>query len=430
MDQQKDPNQNVQSTPAPQITHQSDVHEKATEVAKVLGSQSYDLGVSSGAKPFTGKASLVEGGVDATAFIASGKTRPSDWYESQQKSAELLLKIYDAHQSRLDKDTANYVKTHESMLRDLASQSGFSQSSFKSGFESRYSTASLFGSKGVYNTLLALERIVDLYGGDGDKLLKDSAEVKLTIGNKVMDSDQRFAKAVVFAASAAPAANPVPNNATPNNTVPNNQGGTNGGLQQNSPQQNGGKTGFNIFQPSFDHIVPGVVPANLVPGSVLGFSEPEGQVKDFGGSNKERLRTELYSKVDKLFAKARTDKIRRDAEAAEKAAFIQKMDRLREQIETSAELDEIDAGWGDTDVHASSADHRNATPDIDVSYVELSPEDLVEVDDDTPEIEVTYEDFDTVSLEDEGPEIAVSYCDIDPVELAEFETYSTRIETV
>lgn len=227
---------------------------ETAKVATVIGSHSYGMGSSTGAAPFTGTASLVEGGVDATPFVSTLKT--ATWYETQQKSAETLMKIYDTNKSQLDKDTASYIATHEATLRDLASQTDFTPYKFRTGFEKRHNVQELFSASGVYNTLLAFERIVDLYGNDTAKLLKDAPTIKLTVGSKLNAPEQRFAKAVLLTASADPA------------TAPNPQGAPDGnGQPQKAPtDDNNGKSGFNDYTPGFNGgaNAPNVIPANVV----------------------------------------------------------------------------------------------------------------------------------------------------------------------
>ena len=223
------------------------------KVATVIGSHSYGMGSSAGATPFTGTASLVEGGVDATPFVSTLKT--ATWYETQQKSAETLMNIYDTNKAQLDKDTASYIATHEATLRDLASQTDFIPYKFRTGFEKRHTVQELYSATGVYNTLLAFERIVDLYGNDTAKLLKDAPTIKLTIGSKLNAPEQRFAKAVLLTASADPA------------PAPNPQGAPDGKGQPDAPKDND-KSGFNDYTPGFNggNIAPGVIPANVLPG--------------------------------------------------------------------------------------------------------------------------------------------------------------------
>lgn len=228
---------------------------EAAKVATVIGSHSYGMGSSTGAAPFTGTASLVEGGVDATPFVSTLK--PATWYETQQKSAETLMKIYDTNKSQLDKDTASYIASHEATFRDLASQTDFTPLKFRTGFEKRHSVQELFSATGVYNTLLAFERIVDLYGNDTAKLLKDAPTIKLTVGSKLNAPEQRFAKAVLLTASADPA------------TAPNPQGAPDGkGQPQKAPtDDNKGKSGFNDFTPGFNggNHAPNIIPTGVVP---------------------------------------------------------------------------------------------------------------------------------------------------------------------
>ncbi len=233
-----------------------DVQPKAPEVAAVLGSYSYGMGNASGAKalPSTVTPSAVEGGVDATPFVATLKS--STWYETQQKAADTLLKIDPA---RLDKDTAEYVKGHEKMLRDLASQTNFNPLKFKASFENHYGSNELFGAKGVYNELLGMERILDLYGGNAERLVKDKTLVTLTVGAKVNAPEQRFAKAVMFKAD--PVSAPVQQN-----------GGSKAPQPKDAPQKDGGrdnngKSGFNGFTPDSNNpfgALPGIAPSDAV----------------------------------------------------------------------------------------------------------------------------------------------------------------------
>lgn len=292
-----------------------DTSTAAPEVAAELGSYSYGMGSFKGAKAFAGTASMVEGGVDATPFSPVLKT--ASWYQNQQKSAELLLKIYDSKNSRLDKDTVNFVKTNEKTLRDLASQTEFQAFKFKTNFEKHHTSQELNGSTGVYNTLLAFERVMDLYGGDTEKLAKDSALIKLSIGDKLNSAEQRYAKAILF--KAAPSQNPVQNPAAPANNT-NDQ-------KNNTSQPDGGSTGFNLHQ-SPHNVAPGMIPANFVPAQGSAFASNEGMAKP------DTLDVALNAFNNSRVAKTADKKIARDYRLAQEVAqHVRDEDRAKFDFE-------------------------------------------------------------------------------------------------
>ncbi len=328
----------VNPVPAPNVSSTSGVQETAPKVTSVLGSYSYDLGTSNGAKAFTGIASMVEGGVDATPFATNEKT--PTWYQSQQKAAQVLMEIYDKDQSRLDKNTVDFVKTHEKMVRELSSQTLFSASQFKANFENHYGPQALYGSKGVYNRLLALERIMDLYGNDTVRMQKDSAKIQLSLGGRMAAPDERFAKAVVL--EAPPSNDPAPQNVAPNN----------GGQQQNAPQQNG-KSGFNMYQQAPHNVVPGTMPVNVAPGLAPVDSKYADAIPSkFRPNSSSNVRTKFLDdwkareakKVEDAKVAANLLRMREDILASNAADMAQKAAGERKAIAAINELrDQINA---------------------------------------------------------------------------------------
>jgi hypothetical protein len=192
----------------------------------------YGLSSSKGATPFAGRAALVEGGVDATPLMTYARTEL--WNIQQRSSAETLLKIYDSNPARLDEKTVNFVKTHEPVLRDLVAQSDVSPGTFQNKFIYNHSSTDFFGAKGLFNLLLAVQRTVDIYGGDAEKLVHDSVSVKLTVGSHRMTAEERFARVDLLKAAAGGAGAPVQiphQNSAPQHT-------------QNMQPDNGGSHGF------------------------------------------------------------------------------------------------------------------------------------------------------------------------------------------
>ncbi len=361
----------VSSTAEPQVSTPPDAQQEAPKVTEVLGTHSYALGSASGAAPFAGKASMVEGGVDATPFAAVQKT--AAWYENKKKSAEILLEIYDKNQLRLDHEAINFVKAHETMLRDLAGQSNFNPVVFKGSFESKYAAPELLGANGLYNNLLALERILDLYGGDREKLGKDSTKIKLNIGNRVMAPEQRYAKAFLF--KDVPGSNSVPNQSVPQ-PGPGNQGGQQ--IEQTPQPSPTGSTGFNQFAPDQqDQFFRNTLPAGF------------------------------FDDLKEAYASHVPTKTLQDLE-----------------------LEEVDAAWDRITV----AQDKNGlahddTPTIETEYVELNEDDLI--DDDAPDIEAKYvelDDSDLTEIEDDTPDIHVASEEIHPAELVELDRREALLE--
>lgn len=288
----------TQATSSPAVTQQPQapqvpvVEQKAPEavskVETVLGSYNYGLGSSDGAKPFTGTAALAEGGVDATPFATGLKS--ATWYENQKKTAETLLKIYGSNKGQLDKDALNFITTHEAMLRDLAAQSDFSPVQFKKHFEERYDAADVFGSNGLYNNLLAFQRIVNLYGGDVEKILKDKTVIKFIVGSRVMAPEMRYAKAV------QPAVNPGTNLKAPAGNgdpapVPAPAGDKDQhGFNQKAPKASGEKFGYNMLHQGVD--------MDAIDAGWDAIANEHAAKAE----KHQQLRAELNAKVAKLFA--------------------------------------------------------------------------------------------------------------------------------
>lgn len=328
-------------TQQPQVPQAAGTDVKAPEagakVETVLGTYSYGLGSADGAPVFTGTASVAEGGVDATPFAATPKN--ATWYAGQQKNAESLLKIYDSNKSLLDKDVVNFISSHETMLRDLAAQTTFTPAQFKKDFEGRYKAGDIFGAKGLYNNLLAFQRIVNLYGGDVEKIVKDKTVIKFSIGAKAMAPELRFAKALQVTAAAVPA-----NGAT--------GGGVNNGTNGNgNPPANDGtkgddKGGSNEYTPG--NGTPGNIPANILPGS---FPSQDPELR-FGFAAPQKVNPGSSANVRTKFL---DDWKASEAKKVEDAKTAKDLLRQRESILASYEMDQIDAAW-DT----IAAEHQKA----------------------------------------------------------------------
>jgi hypothetical protein len=330
----------VSSTAEPPVSTPPDAQQETPKVTEVLGKHSYALGSASGAAPFVGKASMVEGGVDATPFAPVQKT--AAWYENKKKSAEILLEIYDKNQLRLDQEAINFVKAHETMLRDLAGQSNFNPVVFKGSFENKYAAPELLGANGLYNNLLALERILDLYGGDREKLGKDSTKIKLSIGSRVMAPEQRFAKAFLF--KDVPGGNPAPNQSVP----------------QKNPQDQDGKHIDSVPQPS--------------PTGSTGFNQFAPDRHD--GLFRNTLPTGFFDDLKEAYASHVPVKTLQDLE-----------------------LEEVDAAWDNITVaQDKDALAHDDTPDIEAQYAELEDSDLIEIEDDAPDIAVKDEEIHPAEL--------------------------------
>lgn len=328
----------TQQPQAPQVAG-TDVKapEAGAKVETVLGTYSYGLGSADGAPVFTGTASVAEGGVDATPFASTPKN--ATWYAGQQKNAESLLKIYDSNKSLLDKDVVNFISTHETMLRDLAAQTTFTPAQFKKDFEGRYKAGDIFGAKGLYNNLLAFQRIVNLYGGDVEKIVKDKTLIKFSIGAKAMAPELRFAKALQVTAAAVPA------NSGAGGGVNNGTNG-NGNPPANDGTKGDDKGGFNEYTPG--NGTPGNIPTDILPGSFpsqdpelrFGFAAPQ-KVNPGSSAN---VRTKFLDDWKAL-----------EAKKAEVAKTEKDLLRQRESILASYEMDQIDAAW-DT----IAAEHQKA----------------------------------------------------------------------
>ncbi len=350
--------------PVPQVTSKPDVTVPAPEVASVLTTQTFSLGSSEVSKPFTGKASMVEGGVDATPFAQAAKT-PA-WYQTQKKSADTLLKIYDSHKSQLDKDTVTFIEKNESVLRDLASQKDFTAAGFKAGFEIRHGAQEVFGANGVYNNLLAFQRIVNLYGGDSEKIVSDGTIIKFAVGSKLMAPEQRFAKAVLYKENStvkstgptpgmdiktpapAPTKNPHGLNQLQKNPQkqvedPRNYYGFNYQPMTTPVQQIGLSQGVNLeeIDAAWDTIAEqNTVAADLEKSRLDIEASYQADLARESAAKKAALRAELNKKMDRLFAKA---KEKQAAEAKMKSTY-------------------------------------DDAPDIEVSTAEMHPAEMVEID--------------------------------------------------
>lgn len=350
--------------PVPQVTSKPDINQPAPEVASVLTTQTFSLGSSEVPKPFTGKASMAEGGVDATPFAQVAKT-PA-WYETQKKSADTLLKIYDSHKSQLDTDAVAFIEKNETVLRDLASQKDFTAAGFRGSFEKRHAAEKVFGSNGVYNNLLAFQRILSLFGGDSEKIISDGTIIKFTVGSKVLAPEQRFAKAVLYKEnSTVKSTNPAPGmDIKPPAPVPTKNPHGFNRLEKGPQQQVEDPRNYYGF-----HYVPTSTPVQQI-GLSQGVNLEEIDAAWDTIAEQNTIAADLEKSRLDIEASYKADKERESAakKAVLRAELNKKMDRL------FAKAKEKQAA------EAQTKSVYDDAPDIEVTTTELHPAEMVEID--------------------------------------------------
>ena len=142
---------------------------------------------------------VLTGQVDATEF--KQEKRSEDWYKDKILQADALLTIYETNPSRFDPDTATWIKENETVLTHLADQQSIHDltaeeySSLTRTFEKEHPQEKVFGSRGVYNMLLAFERALNAYHLTSDNLdglvKNEKIQIVLQIGKKAEASAYR-----------------------------------------------------------------------------------------------------------------------------------------------------------------------------------------------------------------------------------------------
>lgn len=167
----------------------TDAEDKTADIEIDEGTHTYESGKAGRKDAFSGKARQVEGGADGMAW--SVMVHDAEWYQTRAEIAKVVLEAAK-QPGRLEKNgTAAFVEANKEILERLASQTEFRGFKFKQNFEYRYDPKKIFGAKGVYNFLIAFDRIKAEYGGDANKLLKDDAELKVTLATQI-GAEHRF----------------------------------------------------------------------------------------------------------------------------------------------------------------------------------------------------------------------------------------------
>lgn len=125
------------------------------------------------------KVDVLQGTVDAKGFLASERTE--EWHRDKIKLSEALLGIYDKDKTRFDGATRAWIISNEKVLRDLAKPN----TDIKK-FEKNNPYENVFGSKGVYNLLLAFERALNsqsLSYHDYNDIIDKKIDISLGIGS-------------------------------------------------------------------------------------------------------------------------------------------------------------------------------------------------------------------------------------------------------
>lgn len=350
--------------PVPPVTDKPDIHQPAPEVASVLTTQTFPLGSSEVSKPFAGKASMAEGGVDATPFSQVAKS--PFWYQSQIKSADTLMKMYDSHKSQLDKDAVTFIEKNEATLRDLASQKDFSPTGFKGSFEKRHGAEDLFGANGVYNNLLAFQRIVNLYGGDSEKIVSDGTIIKFTVGSKVLAPEQRFAKAVLY---------------KENSTVK--SPGTPSGVDIKTPAPVPTKNPHGLNQPEKNPQKQVEDPRNYYGFNYQPTTTPVQQIGLSQGVNLEEIDAAWTTIAKQHAVAADLEKSRLDIEASYKADLAREAAAKKAALraELNKKMDRLFAKAKEKQAaEVQTKSEYDDAPDIEVTTTELHPAEMVELD--------------------------------------------------
>lgn len=182
---------------------------EAVEGKEELNSQLYELGLYKSAEKVPEGAQFIVGSVDATEHM--DKEREEVWYREKAEAAQLMLAIINSKPNKFDAATQALVNANKPILKTLASQRDFIPANFKANFEAGIAKPALNGKDGVYNLVLAFQRICDFYKdgiqgvpGSGpnvnadarwqDVLQNDSRTLHLNIGSTVNNEKERYTK--------------------------------------------------------------------------------------------------------------------------------------------------------------------------------------------------------------------------------------------
>lgn len=168
--------------------------EKITENTDLLAVRFYRLGeyeLKSGPKAPQDKTKLIDGSADATQWD------PSKMKEGRYKKiasyASVLLDILDTDPDRFTQKTRDFLLPKKDILTVVA---GLKPSDFPEKLEKKYSFDEVFGAEGIYNIVIAFQRIVNLSGKSAKSLAKDNTiKLAISIGEHVKEEKERFAKA-------------------------------------------------------------------------------------------------------------------------------------------------------------------------------------------------------------------------------------------
>lgn len=158
--------------------------------------EKYKLGDYNTGKNIPVEAQIIIGSVDATQFM--DRERDEKFYKDKQAAAKLLLQFFEADKTvalkRLDPATYTMVAALEEILKELATRTYTTTSEFRTNFEKKYGEKVL-GANGVYNLVLAFQRVLDRIGAD--KLLSNERiEIRLKMAGKANSEADRYSKAL------------------------------------------------------------------------------------------------------------------------------------------------------------------------------------------------------------------------------------------
>lgn len=160
-----------------------------------LAKRSYRLGkyeTKKGKKAPKDTTKLIVGSVDATQFEESKKKER--WYKRTASYAAVMVGILDTDENRFNQKTLDFLKTKKDLLKVVAE---LKPSEFEDELEKKYSADEVWGAEGIYNVILAFQRIVNISGKSAKALAKDK-NVKLVIHIGGDEKKQRYRYARAF----------------------------------------------------------------------------------------------------------------------------------------------------------------------------------------------------------------------------------------
>ncbi len=163
-------------------------------------------------KPYAGtKVHAIEGSVDATEFDA--RVRPPEFYKEKVLAAKALLAAYGHSRASFESNTQKLIASNQAILKDLSGYNevdasgkpDFSHATFENSFIKNHDVEAVRGPNGIFNLVLAFQRLLRSRVAVTEDLLKiddktalealtKKTSLTLTIGKTKNNQAERFVR--------------------------------------------------------------------------------------------------------------------------------------------------------------------------------------------------------------------------------------------